>query len=99
MLVVACTPRKTDHVEMRDPHGANNKCRKHIELDNDARLEKRTSLAFCTYMRLIIDSLFDFFAVVYEQPLESVGVDGIYDRGIRLSDLNVEDCWLNSSMS
>jgi hypothetical protein len=43
-LVAACTNHKADHVEKRDPRGADTKRRKHMELDNDARLEKRTSL-------------------------------------------------------
>jgi len=43
MLVAACTTRKADHVEKRDPCGADNKRRKHMELDNNALLEKRTT--------------------------------------------------------
>jgi hypothetical protein len=34
--------RKAYHVEKRDPRGGDNKRRKHTELDNDTRLEKRT---------------------------------------------------------
>jgi hypothetical protein len=39
-----CQPalRKPDHVEKRDPRSDDNKRRKHTELDNDTRLEKRT---------------------------------------------------------
>lgn len=33
---------RADHVEKRDPPGADNKPGKHAELDNVARLEKRT---------------------------------------------------------
>jgi hypothetical protein len=41
MLVATFTLRKADHGEKRDPRSADNKRRKHMELDNDARLEKR----------------------------------------------------------
>ena len=41
MLVAACTNRKADHGEKRDPRSADNKRPKHMELDNNARLEKR----------------------------------------------------------
>ena len=43
MLMAACTYCKADHVEKRDPRSSDNKHRKHVELDNNARLEKRTT--------------------------------------------------------
>jgi len=44
MLVAACTLRKADHVEKRDPRELTANAKKHTELDNNARLEKRLFL-------------------------------------------------------
>ena len=42
IIVAAFTLSKAYHVKKRDPRSADNKSRKHTELDYDARLEKRT---------------------------------------------------------